>query len=176
LLALALLLVVGPASANLITVGDAWVTDSWKQQFTLSGAAFDSIQVQMDSTSYPPDQFQAAVFSLFSVGGWTNVPIVETPLLHGLAQGGLTSTLQFSVQFAPNWNEPLDFTMRAFNGPINGTNEVFYTEASWTPDLTQWPGPTPQGNWTFVPEPISMVMLGCLGAGMAAARRLRRKV
>jgi len=27
-----------------------------------------------------------------------------------------------------------------------------------------------------VPEPISMVMLGCLGAGMAAARRLRRKV
>jgi hypothetical protein len=26
-----------------------------------------------------------------------------------------------------------------------------------------------------VPEPISMVMLGCLGAGMAAARKLRRK-
>jgi len=26
-----------------------------------------------------------------------------------------------------------------------------------------------------VPEPLSMVMLGCLGAGMAAARKLRRK-
>jgi len=34
-------------------------------------------------------------------------------------------------------------------------------------------------SWTLrekVPEPISMVMLGCLGAGMAAARKLRRKV
>ena len=28
---------------------------------------------------------------------------------------------------------------------------------------------------TTVPEPISMVMLGCLGAGMAAARKLRRR-
>jgi hypothetical protein len=28
---------------------------------------------------------------------------------------------------------------------------------------------------TATPEPISMVMLGCLGAGMAAARKLRRK-
>jgi hypothetical protein len=30
-------------------------------------------------------------------------------------------------------------------------------------------------NLEVVPEPISMVMLGCLGVGMAAARKLRRK-
>jgi hypothetical protein len=28
---------------------------------------------------------------------------------------------------------------------------------------------------TAIPEPVSMVMLGCLGAGMAAARKLRRQ-
>jgi hypothetical protein len=83
---------------------------------------------------------------------------------------------------------------------ISGTSGVGWFGAGTNPNL-HWTGYLPAGNYqigftvsgdtanngfgswngsydfelTPVPEPISMVMLGCLGAGMAVARKLRRK-
>jgi hypothetical protein len=54
-----------------------------------------------------------------------------------------------------------------------------YYIAAFIEDGTDPDYPDSHGSYEFkleiVPEPISMVMLGCLGAGMAVARKLRRK-
>jgi len=66
-------------------------------------------------------------------------------------------------------------------------NSTVYLRDTWSSGVhtMPWGGSYPHGEdnlamWgvtvlTVVPEPMSMVMLGCLGAGMFVARRMRRR-
>jgi len=191
--ALALLLVAGSASA-ISVVGDPVDSDSWYQPFVETtgrdagtggsggwmawtvpnhpGGLFTLMQVHMNTTF--PDLFLAPVFTAISSTGWTTTPLTGTPGT-AYASGLATNYATFNINFAPNRPEAFSMSFQAYNG----SNLVDDGECVW--NGSSWSFPTGQSLWyqagqnTAVPEPISMMMLGCLGAGMFAARKLRGK-
>jgi len=133
-------------------------------------------------------QFEAPVFRDFlnangdPMGGWTTSPLpppvgTRTAVAEGTAS---TNDMYFTLAFVPDTDVPLWFSLQAYNGD----SLVYATDARWFAS-TQQAGQNFHVGWNFttstwdqttpVPEPISMVMLGCLGAGMFGARMLRRR-
>jgi len=164
----ALLLIAGPASATLVAIGDPVEGDSWSHRFLEDGIGlFDNMVLQMytagDSFRHAPEGAGISGFSP-STQGWHQTSDNGTVLA---AAGNALNSLGFDVTFEgwfPSWN-PLSFYLSGYTGGmLLQTSDARWDGCKWT--IVDGP---------VVPEPVSMVMLGCLGAGMFAARKLRGK-
>lgn len=171
LVALALLLVAGPASATLMAIGDPEETGSWTARF--------QEDVWYGGVHYNFNHFQEYIVS--DGGGGP----LETPFQIAFSDGnpwttGVTGQTQWATAHAPvgyvQWTFDFDgsssYPITVNSSVWVGTQEVGSSNLTWGPG---WSYPERPLNQSYVPEPISMVMLGCLGAGMAAARKLRRR-
>jgi len=206
-LAVALVLVAGPASASFVVtaIDDPVVCttqdpDPWTQEFIAEQTdpfanSYDLLAMRILSGPVPATEFQLPPigphvhnYNLVSSAspGWHEYSSTATLIV---AVGQATPRQTFSLDFsgAPAENtrlNPLRIVVDAYlnghgvasmygtyylmsipvpNNPPHIVNTWIFTDAGLPP------GPPP------VPEPLSMVMLGCLGAGMAAARKLRGK-
>ena len=176
-IAAALLLIAGSASATLVAVGDPFDSGSWSQAFKESkegGVTFDHIQLQMATS----DLFEWPGLSNFSSAGWQRGMSGDSLLLWAdAAEGTSVSLLQFDVQFVGYTTDSFMFHFQAYMGSTLVENVDTYWNTEGYPGFgTLWAyHPGTGGDYGPVPEPISMVMLGCVGAGMFAARKMRRK-
>jgi len=174
--ALALLLITGSASATL-AVGDPFDGDSWNQRiYEDLGTTYDHWQMHITSGA---TLFEIPAFRNFTHGGWTTGS--STPVKVGTkwvadtawADGPVSNHGdQVTLYFTGASSATFSFTVQTYLGEVlNGTTQAYRTAGKWTfvKDGNTWE------QWTTVPEPISMVMLGCLGAGMFVARKLRGK-
>ena len=198
LLAITLLLSAGSASATFIPVGDPFESNSWGQTWTESSPV-DHLQFLMvpgprtlPGGSVTTDAFETVPVGTGGINGFMDYD-TETPvgswsqtyddgsllMAHG-SPLEIGSVLQFNLEFAGGARNSLSFNMQAYNvstlvenvrwtwipapggGPLTG---------NWNLGISTWEPAPPPGT----PEPISMVMLGSLGVGMVAARRLKRK-
>jgi len=160
----ALLLIAGSASATLVPVGDPLDTGSWGQRFNESGVGYyDYMEVFWISGG----PFEDPAFANFSVSGWAQTGENSGGTV-ATADGPQVTSMDFDISFQGSQASPLAFTFQAWRG--NTWLEA--ANASWN-----------GSGWSIVagsklpraPEPISMVMLGCVGAGMFVARKLRGK-
>jgi hypothetical protein len=174
IIAVALLLIAGSASATLVAVGDPFDTGSWSQAFKESGVSFDHIQLQMATS----DLFESPGISNFSSAGWQGGMSGDSLLLWAdAAEGTSVSLLQFDVRFLGDTTDSFMFHFQAYMGSTLVENVDTYWNTEGYPGFgTLWAYRAGTGgDYGPVPEPISMVMLGCVGAGMLVARKLRGK-
>jgi len=179
--AVSLLLIAGSASATLVAVGDPFDSDSWNQQFTAASPyGLDHVQLLMGTVGASFESIRSFTDEDGeTIADWQGSISGNHQLLW--ADGGTSvNSLDFLVTFAGAKRDPLTFHFQAYKGSLQVTN----ADATWIPVVSSeglylggsWViGP---GYWTEVqpiPEPIGMVMLGCAGAGMFAARKLRGK-
>jgi hypothetical protein len=88
---------------------------------------------------------------------------------------GTTGYLSVDLSSAVNLNHASSIGFQVgtnVNTPTEGDGTV---PDGWGSNDQYWIGPGETLYFNAVPEPMSMVMLGCLGAGMLGARRLTRK-
>jgi len=177
--ALALLLVAGPASATLIAVDDPFTTDSWAQRFQEDGVypgqanAYDHFQARLiiNGGGGPfdnPPPANATLMTAFSPNSWTSGGTANTAWADvngGVTVHGLT---YWNFNFDGVSSKPVTFNFSVWNDNVM----IGSTDITWSPG---WSYPAGSKNETYIPEPISMVMLGGLGAGMFVARKLRGK-
>jgi len=177
----ALLLIAGSASATLVVVGDPFDTDSWSQQFNESGVnLFNHMQIFMNTAL---DYFHTPGMSGFSNVGWTEIYDNGTPTsTEAVAHGTALVNLNFYLNFAGvKKTDQFMFTFQAYNGnTLRESADCYYRTPGKLDNQPGYPGwhietGNTWGQVTPVPEPISMMMLGCLGAGMFVARKLRGK-
>jgi hypothetical protein len=170
LVVVALLLLAGPAKAISVSIDDPIEGDSWSQVFYESSAeeligSFDALQFIFGTIGGP---FEVPVITGLSTAGWSIV--IDTPTLVLATGPAVTHSGYFTVHFAGSSSSPLDFTFQAYNNGVAIDNDYAKWKPGWAiTHMHSSPAP-PQA-----PEPISMVMLGCLGAGMFVARKLRGK-
>jgi hypothetical protein len=179
-MAVALLLVAGSASATFVPVGDPLDIGSWSQGFNeyVSGGQFSHYQFLMVAGAGGPFDVPTG---FTSSGGWGQTANDGTLLI---ADGPSTTTYNdFTLYFAAANSGPVFFHGQAwspagilvdnadfyYGGYGNhGSDPSYYHGGGWDIGPGTW-------NTAEVPEPISMMMLGCLGAGMFVARKLRGK-
>jgi len=183
IIAATLFVIAGPASATLVAVGDPFDIGSWGHAFYEAGSNFNHVQLQMATEG---DFFESISGfeneDLSANGDWhghTDSP--DNPNNHVLlwADGPSLDWLEFVVAFAGDSHNEMTFHYQAYNDEHLVTN----VDASWTPPypahgLSAWHWEFDEGTWEEVqpiPEPIGMAMLGCVGAGMLVARKLRGK-
>jgi hypothetical protein len=191
-----LTMLAGPASATFImdVVGDPVVCgdvapDPWTQSFValqtdLNDNLFTYLQVLIISGPTPATHFQLPPISPHSAvyntaaSGWSQVYSSATLVA---AAGPATHDQQFSLDFSGllsdnTQSHPLEFVVEAYSGDtwVSGMYVEYYSQTGQHPnhwyfeDTIEPVGPPP------VPEPFSMMMLGCLGAGMTVVRKLKR--
>jgi len=200
--AVAFVLLAGVASASFVVqaLGDPLCTDvngsdPWTQDFIAMqtdphGYMFDYVQVfigPIDVSVNPTSGTQFDIIAphthTYNTVGW-GPGRFDSPLLvaaWGADRHNQTFTLDFTGAPGDNLiSHSLQFTVEAYND--GNWVATMFGEYYQTPK----PSPQPPANtWIFTdgwqtgppptPEPLSMVMLGCLGAGMMGARKLRRR-
>jgi hypothetical protein len=184
---LALLLFSVPASATfMMDAVDEGVGNSWYWKFVVwsddDASTFDHLQIlQMDpNPSVRPIFEQPNAMEIVSV-------VPDSSLIQTYNNGSLVvadvadgdpslEDAAFKLWF---WDPKaaVGFHIQLYDA----NNQVFNVNYDYTPTGPdgKWKWVQSPGDWVqdtpIVPEPVSMVMLGCLGGGMFVARKLRRR-
>jgi len=186
-------------------VGDPVTTGSFTSAFTAFQVAgdtgltdpFDFLEIGIVSGGPPNAHFEFPPSTNFvsTTSGWHQV-FASPTLVAGMGPthtGAPGDRVNFSLNFTDNlvdfdYDHPLQVLVAAWlvAGDF-GTAEFVASMDGYFYHGMGGPVQNADANtWTFsandedegpppVPEPVSMVMLGCLGAGMMGARRLRRR-
>jgi len=141
----------------------------------------DWTDVQFGGRFNVTDNYYHVTADLYgSGGGWQNTGVARTNDWHELTFQ-LSSTDGY-IHFSLDGTEVGTSTRNDYTnlGTAIGLYTMFEDPLSWWTG-EEGPGYKPYTLWddfevgSQVPEPMSMVMLGALGAGMLAARKARRK-
>lgn len=168
--AVTLLVAAGSAVATPIVDGDIYDSHSWVQGWYESnpaiGSTFDQIQLTMVNGS---TTFEAPSGMIGLSNGWTQDFVTPNVVS---ASGAATNLEYFSTVFNdPQVSSGFEMLFTAFlDGQQVDRASIVRTNGGW-----QITALAPTNEAAAVPEPISMIMLGCLGAGMTAARKMRRR-
>lgn len=151
------------AHADTIPVGDPILGESWTNHWWISvSGGFDHVQALLE-----PGVVDTPGASNFSVSGWAET--FNNGALWA-ADGPGTTPLDFDFHYTSDIGDPFTLHWQAYD------NGQFLFNDSWTWDGESWH--MVADGWdqrTPIPEPATMLMLGGLGAGLASARKLRRK-
>ena len=179
ILVVALLLVGGSASATfwVEAVGDPVLGDSWTQWFIASGEAGDEPFVLMQAFQDNLEAFETPhVYTDLGGSDWKQIGANSTLVVAG---GEEITSNYFSLTF--EGDRPPVLTGRELHVQLYNAEDERVANFDIDYVFTGRGGPawtTVDGTWeqdTPLPEPVSMVMLGCVGAGMLATRKLRGK-
>ncbi|MBI5094587.1 MAG: hypothetical protein HZB26_19405 [Candidatus Hydrogenedentes bacterium] len=170
---------------NGYTAGHVYVSNNTLNPWFTSGLAYTGVAPNQIRTGAATDLTAASTAgTAFAYSDIVSGGQAIDPFL------GLLATGQWDNQNHPNTfpyasTSPLDWNpydhnvievylseawLTAHN--LNGASGV-NVRSFWTEDCGNDYGTTPQVTVPPVPEPITMIMLGCMGAGMLGARRIK---
>lgn len=157
-----LLLAPALASASIQAVGEPLPSQSWVQGFNESGVGFfDLVVVKMVSMG---DSFESFTHYGFSGGSWALAyeNAIPYPTLAYASGSAATTNLTWTIRFAGESSNPLNFDFVAFNGnQIAESANADWNGSGWTF--------TSPGNWfpsrsSIVPEPVTIIIWSLLGS------------
>lgn len=162
-LLLAFLVSAAFAHADIMPVGDPILGESWTQDWSvIVSGGLDHLQALLE-----PGVVDTPGASNFNVSGWTET--FNNGTLWA-ADGPGTTTIHFDFHYTSDMSVPFTFHIQAYNGSEFQFNDSWaWSGSGWSLQPDGWTQDTP------IPEPATMLMLGGLGAGLASARKLRRK-
>lgn len=167
--AAAVLMLSSSAFAAFESVGDAYTTNSWTQQFEEKGVGdYDYMQFFMTSAG---DTWKLpAGINSFNKAGWAQTYNDGTLMI---ASGSTQTSMRFNLVFEGAKSDPLSFNIQAWFGDVLKENaDVQWTGSKWI--VTAAAGQA-EKMVPPVPEPVFFQMGALMGMSGLGVLRLRRK-